>query len=90
MKIGDETSDLGIANVINNFFADIGPGLAEQIPESLLTCDYNFNGNYDTFNVEPESVEEVINLLNNISVTKSTGDDGVPIRFFQNEYHLIW
>ena len=39
MKIGNETSDVGITNAINTFFADIGPNLASKIPDSLLTVN---------------------------------------------------
>ena len=37
MQINGKTSGCDIANEINHFFADISPGLASKIPDSILT-----------------------------------------------------
>ena len=60
MEINGKTQDLGIANEINNFFADIGK-LAEWIPDSLLNCDYSFHSNYNQFECSEVSIEEIKN-----------------------------
>ena len=44
MEISGLNKDKDMADKINNFFADIGPNLAEDIPDSLLDMDYNFTG----------------------------------------------
>ena len=38
-----------MANDINDFFADIGPRLAESIPDSMLDIDLYFNGDREMF-----------------------------------------
>ncbi len=62
MQINDKCSDFDIANEINNFFADTGPGLAASIPNSALECDYSFRGDYDIFNFKEVSVDEVMKI----------------------------
>ena len=71
MEINGKNTDSDMAEEINNFFADIGPGLADKIPDSVLHRDYSFTGNYDRFSFEEVTVDEVIKLLKNISVNKS-------------------
>ena len=50
-----------MSNIMNDFFADIGPDLAHKIPESLLEIEYSFAGDYDKFDftlVTPDEVKK--------------------------------
>ena len=70
-----------MANIMNNYFSDIGPNLAADMPASLLDIDYSFNEDREKFSLKRTTVEEVRKLILKISNNKSTGIDGVPIRF---------
>ena len=83
MQIGSETSDLGMASEIIYFFADISPNLAAGIPDSLLECDYTFNGEHAEFNFTPVDELQIAKLLKQISVNNLTGIDGIPIRLLK-------
>ena len=72
-----------MADHINNFFVDIGGNLASEIPDSLLEMDLNFKGDYERFCFRPVTEKEVQKLLRSMSVNKSTGVDGIPIRFLK-------
>ncbi len=72
-----------MADILNDYFTDIGPNLAAEMPASLLDIDYTFTGNREKFNFKNTTVEEVKKLILNISNNKSTGIDGVPIRFLK-------
>ena len=82
-SIEGSSERLEMANTINNFFADIGPKLAENIPDSLLDIDYTFEGDRDTFKFHHVEDEDIRKILASISNNKSTGVDGIPIRFLK-------
>ncbi len=88
MQVNGKTSDIEIANEINNFFADIGPNLANDIPDSVLHCDYSFRGDYETFNFRDVTIEEFMKLMCGISVNKLTGVDGIPVCFLKMDMRL--
>ena len=70
-----------MANSINDFFADIGPSLADKIPDSMLNVDYEFREDHECFEFEHIGDDDIVKFLRSISNNKSTGIDGVPIRF---------
>ena len=53
-----------MATEINNFFADIGPRLADSIPDSLLEVDLEFRGDRDIMD------EDIRKIMNSISSNK--------------------
>ena len=71
-----------MANQINNFFADIGPNLARNIPESLIQMDYSFDNSRPVFELVHTNVDEVAKLIKGI-LNKSTGLDDIPIKFLK-------
>ena len=71
------------ANAINNFFIDIGPDLADAIPDSLLEPDYELREDRPLFDLHEVDHNTVRKLLNNTSINKSTRIDGVPIKFLK-------
>ncbi len=72
-----------MANSINQFFVDIGPKLAAEIPDSLLDTDYSFDNSRSTLKLRCTNVNEIKKLLLRIPDKKSTGLDGIPIRFLK-------
>ena len=69
---------LAIAEEFNNYFVNIGPNLAQNIPESDL--DYRHflkmqNSRSLFFN--PILEHEVIDIVNNLKINKSAGFDGI-------------
>ena len=77
-EIGNETDPIKIVETLNSFFANIGPNLADKIPAT------NFQLNNEPFdvpilNLKHTNPEEVEKLLLNISDSKATGDDGIPV-----------
>ena len=70
-----------MANIMNNYFEDIGPNLAADMPDSLLDIDYSFNGDREKFSLKHTTVEEVHKLIMTISNNKSTGIDGFQSGF---------
>ncbi len=88
-EINGSTNDKDMAKVINNVFADVGSNLAKEIPDSLLELDLTFKGEYDPFMFDVMTELDIGELLDNMSVNKSTGIDGVPIGFLQMARNLL-
>ena len=82
LDINGYTKPKDMANQINDFFADIGPNLARDIPDSLININYEFPNNRPQFELANTMAEEVAKLLKGIS-NKSTGLDQIPIRFLK-------
>ena len=82
-EINGKNDNLAMAEEINQFFADIGPSLARDIPDSLLDMDFTFRGDYPVFDFSLTDEAAVGKLLDHMSSNKSTGIDGIPIRFLK-------
>ena len=82
-ELAGSDNAVDMANLMNNFFTDIGPNLARDMPDSLLNIDYNFTGGYDKLALNITTQEEVKKLINKVSNDKSTGINGIPIRFLK-------
>ena len=82
-EINGKTDSADMAEQINQFFINIGPDLARNIPDSLLDMDLSFKGNHALFKFSEISVDDVVKNIKRISSNKSTGVDGVPIRFIK-------
>ena len=47
--INGKTENVEIAEEINQFYTDIGPTLAREIPDSVLDMDFTFRADYPKF-----------------------------------------
>ena len=74
-----------MANEINIFFCYIGQNLASKIPNSLLTADYSISPNLELFELQLQ----VFELLQKIPDTKTTGNNGIPVRFLKSNLTVI-
>ena len=72
-----------MANDINDFFADIGQRLAENIPDSLLQMDLEFRQTRELFEFHEITDLDISKIMSSISSNKNTGVDGVLIRFLK-------
>ena len=78
-----------MANTINDFFCDIGYNLAANIPNSLLQADYSTIEGIEPMALQLATFDEVFKLLQKIPDTKSTGNDGIPVRFLKSNLTVI-
>ena len=83
MEINGKSDPTEMADEINNFFADIGSNLTAELPDSMLEIDMAFRGNHEKFSFHQINDSDVRKLLRSMPVNKSTGVDGVPIRFLK-------
>ena len=60
-EINGQTDSTKMANEINNFFSEIGPELANQIPDSLIDLDFSFDNSRPKFKFNLTNKEEVKN-----------------------------
>ena len=75
--------DKNVANGFNQFFVNIGPALASDIPKSDSDNDFiqylsNMN-NMDSLYIEPVTEEEIIQLVNNAKSKTSKGHDDLDM-----------
>ena len=82
-SINGKTATRDIVNEINNYFIEIGPKLASNIPPSNLEMDLTINTDINQLVLKEVTVEQVEKELANIPDSKATGDDGIPIRFIK-------
>ena len=66
-------------NELNNFFANIGPELDSKIEQTDLQLNFQSKPNIPLLYLQNTTAEEVHKLLQSISDSKATGDDGIPI-----------
>ena len=67
-----------IANRFNDYFVNIGPGLAKKLPNSKTTFDkYLTNSCKNSFFINPITKYELENEINNLNAKKSPGYDGI-------------
>ena len=69
-----------MSETFNQYFTEIGPNLAEKLPNSSKTHS-DFIGHIDSsFQLEAVTLPKVLKLLKNISADKATGLDKIPCR----------
>ena len=83
MELNGSDNPQDMSNIMNDFFADTGPDLANKIPDSLLEIDYSFQGGYEKFDFTLVTPDEVKKLMLGVPNNKSTGIDSVLIRFLK-------
>ena len=80
-------SPLTISNSFNKYFTNIPQMLAEKIDQPPVNLDFSppklIQGVQHSFFLKPILVEEVVAHINNLNSSKSSGLDGVPIKFIK-------
>ena len=83
----DGESDLqAISDKFNEFFTNIGPTLAEKIPNSVLDVDYSVRTDKE-FSFTLVSEKEVFDILKQMSSAKTMGEDNVSVKLLK--YDLL-
>ena len=81
--LNNKTDPKDIATEINEYFINIGPKLASEIGQSALDLDYSNLPNIPFMHLTHTNDTEVEKLLFQISDSKATGNDGIPIRYLK-------
>ena len=79
------TENETIADLFNEYFTDIGPNLSNQITET--NTDFKGYMKFKTqhkFNFKNINIHEVLNALEKLKTSKSTGHDNVPAKFLND------
>jgi len=85
------TDPYEIVNKFNEYFANVGPKLAEKVPSSSLTFKsfLDNQNHYESFFVDPVTEDEVVRELLKIDPTKSTGIDELSPKVIRQIAPLI-
>ncbi|CAB4035040.1 Hypothetical predicted protein, partial [Paramuricea clavata] len=79
------TENETIADLFNEYFTDIGPNLSNQITET--NTDFKRYMKFKTqhkFNFENININEVLNALEKLKTSKSTGHDNIPAKLLKD------
>ena len=79
---GKFQSDLHvISNMFNDYFAQVGPSMAKDIPPAKHNYINNISSTPYSFYLKPVTQEEIIHQLQNLNSSKSTAANDIPIKF---------
>ena len=87
-SINNKTEPIEIASEINEYFINIGPNLASEIGQSAIDLDFSNIPNVPFLHLTHTNQNEVEKLMFQISDSKATGNDGIPIRFLKMTSHI--
>jgi hypothetical protein len=86
----DITNPTVIANRFCDYFTNIGPNLAKQIPTTLKTASSYLDGNFvKTIFLEPASESEIIEIVSSLRSGSAAGYDKIPVWIVKNGIDLI-
>ena len=78
------TEPKNIAQLFNNYFVNVGPTLARNIPnQNKHHSSYLSERNDKNFDFSPTNEREVLGLLLNMDDNKAMGPDGIGIKFIK-------
>jgi hypothetical protein len=76
----DITDPTVIANRFCDYFTNIGPNLAKQIPTTLKTASSYLGGNFaKTIFLKPASESEIIEIVRSLRSGSAAGYDKIPV-----------
>uniref|UniRef100_A0A1A8GC74 Helentron 4 helitron-like transposon replicase/helicase/endonuclease n=1 Tax=Nothobranchius korthausae TaxID=1143690 RepID=A0A1A8GC74_9TELE len=81
-----EISDTSeIVNEFNNFFTNVGPDLAKNIPiRTNYSIGENIKSNKNSIYLSPVTSDEIRNIINKCTNKRSTDSDGLDITLIKN------
>ncbi|XP_072023357.1 uncharacterized protein [Amphiura filiformis] len=83
---GNETEPKDIANIMNTFFANIGPDLAAKIPNACADgqlVNERMPHSRESFMFQPVSHQYVLSKLRSLPEGKATGTDDLPSKLIK-------
>ena len=82
--------DSNIANLFNDYFADIGSSLSSQIAESSASFQrYMKFTAQNQFIFKSIHVQDVVNEIGKLNVSKSTGPDNIPAKLLRDSKDVV-
>ena len=82
-------TETGIANAFCDYFTNVGPSYAQNIPTSKKHCtQYMGNSNPNTLFINPTDTQEILNIIKNMKPKTSSGHDNINAKLLkevQNE-----
>ena len=87
LKIGNIaiTDPLTIAEKFNDFFVNIGLNLVKKIPHSSKSSNDFLIGDYcNSMFFAPTTTDEILDIINNLKNSNSTGQDNIPIKLIKS------
>ena len=72
-----------IRNMFNDYFAQVGPSMAKDIPPAKHNYINNISSTPYSFYLKPVTQEEIIHHLQNLNTSKSTTTNDIPIKFIK-------
>ena len=79
-------TNLGMANTFNDFFTNVGPSLDKDIPNSINQRNPNIYLSSripHSLILSPTSPQEIINIINTIDESKSSGPSSIPTKLLK-------
>ena len=73
-----------LPDLINNYFSEIGPKLAKDIPRSMDGIKINGDKSQEVFELRDFTIEELLKCVKDISVYKSSGMPDLSTRFLKD------
>ena len=77
-----------IRNLLNTYFSEIGQKLAQKYENSTTkvtkhkrSCTSLITHNIPSFYIKPITIDEIIKHIKQLNPSKSTGPDGIPIKY---------
>ena len=84
------TGDENIANVFNNYFANIGMNIRRNIPKSnAIYTDSLKDSNKRSMFLDPVDPDQIKSIINKLKPKSSSGDDGIPAKVMKRTMNLI-
>ena len=84
MVNGTEISDLeAISNAFNDYFTEIDPNLAAQIPTNTNSAVNNINRNNLVFQLHEVSTFQISRVFDKLSICKASGLDNISVRLLK-------
>ena len=66
-----------VSNMFNDYFAQVGPSMAKDIPPAKHNYINNISSTPYSFYLKPETQQEIIHQLQNLNSSKSTATNDI-------------
>ena len=95
LKLGNDTitSPMRMANCLNDYFTSIGGKIGDSCSDHTQNLNFgnHMSDNLNTleFTLHPVNESQIFRLLNNLSISKSTGCDKIPAKILKYSASVI-
>ena len=92
----ENTKSDEIGNLLNTYFSEIGQKLAQKykkfttkVTKHKRSCTSLITHNISSFYIKPITIDEIIKHIKQLNPSKSTGPDGIPIKYLITSVTVI-